>query len=96
MRSKGKRMSFGVQHPASVSQTTKVNKPGVSTLLSSHGGKVCRIIVKEKAGVENSVKYANWVGGKETYLHVWQILHSGHCQPALLRGVTAMSRHIPW
>lgn len=52
VRSKGKRLSFGVKHPASVSQTTKVNKPGASTLLSSHGGKACRIIVKEKAGVE--------------------------------------------
>lgn len=43
-----------------------------------------------------NLRYFIYVSVKVTHLHVWQTLHSGHCQPALLRGVTAMSRHTPW
>ncbi len=48
--------------------------------------------------------YANLLHGshslqrRNTHLQCWQILHSGHCQPARTPGFTSTvgSRQLPW
>lgn len=54
------------------------------------------IITQKKKKDSARVACENIKREVHTHLHVWHTLHSGHCQPARFRGVTLMSKHMPW